>query len=50
MMNLPRTPGYHECECFTWTPYGDMLMNQEHFFLGNQPKLRDLYGITTEST
>ena len=23
MLNLPRTPGYHEIECNTWTPYGD---------------------------
>jgi B9 domain-containing protein 2 len=27
MLNLPRTTGYHEVECNTWTPYGDFIMN-----------------------
>ena len=41
-MNLPRTSGYHEIECNTWTPFGNYYMNTNSFFLGNKPKLTDL--------
>jgi hypothetical protein len=40
-MNMPRTSGFHKVECETWIPLSDRKANNQAFFLGTFPRLKE---------
>ena len=40
-MNMPITPGYHECTCDTWSLHGSRHQETFSYFLDSKPNMRN---------